>query len=309
MKRKGTGPDGLVIVDKPEGITSHGVVAKLRWLAGTRKVGHAGTLDPMATGVLVIGVERATRLLGHLMLTAKTYEATVRLGQTTVTDDREGEVTSSTAADGVSREAVEAGVAALTGAIMQVPSKVSAIKIDGKRSYARVREGEEFELAARPTTIHSFTVHEYRTAVAEDGTPVLDLDVTVECSSGTYIRALARDLGAGLGVGGHLTALRRTRVGPYGVESARTLEQLEESVTGEAATGLEVLPIGAAAAAAFPRWDLDADQAKQLSHGSRLKAPGLGVDGPIAVFGPDEQFLALVEEQGGQAKPLAVFVG
>ncbi|MFD0279571.1 tRNA pseudouridine(55) synthase TruB [Kitasatospora sp. NPDC127111] len=309
MKRKGTGPDGLVIVDKPEGITSHGVVAKLRWLAGTRKVGHAGTLDPMATGVLVIGVERATRLLGHLMLTAKTYEATIRLGQTTVTDDREGEVTSSTAADGVSREAVEAGIAALTGEIMQVPSKVSAIKIDGKRSYARVREGEDFELAARPTTVHSFTVHEYRTAVAEDGTPVLDLDVTVECSSGTYIRALARDLGAGLGVGGHLTALRRTKVGPYGVESARTLEQLEESVHGEAATGLEVLPIGAAAAAAFPRWDLDADQAKQLSHGARLKAPGLGVDGPIAVFGPDDRFLALVEEKGGQAKPVAVFVG
>ncbi|SDT56048.1 tRNA pseudouridine55 synthase [Streptomyces sp. TLI_053] len=309
MKRKGTGPDGLVIVDKPEGITSHGVVAKLRWLAGTRKVGHAGTLDPMATGVLVIGVERATRLLGHLMLTAKTYEATVRLGQTTVTDDREGEVTASTPADGVTEEAVAAGVAALTGEIMQVPSKVSAIKIDGKRSYARVREGEDFELAARPTTVHSFTVHERRAAVAEDGTPVVDLDVTVECSSGTYIRALARDLGAGLGVGGHLTALRRTRVGPYGVESAHTLEQLEASVTGDAATGLDVLPIAAAAAAAFPRWDLDADQAKQLSHGARLKAPGMGVDGPIAVFGPDGTFLALVEEQAGQARPVAVFVG
>ncbi|MET8703118.1 tRNA pseudouridine(55) synthase TruB [Kitasatospora sp. NPDC058032] len=309
MKRKGTGPDGLVIVDKPEGITSHGVVAKLRWLAGTRKVGHAGTLDPMATGVLVIGVERATRLLGHLMLTAKTYEATVRLGQTTVTDDREGEVTSSTPADAVTREAIDAGIAALTGAIMQVPSKVSAIKIDGKRSYARVREGEDFELAARPTTIHAFTVHEQRAAVAEDGTPVIDLDVTVECSSGTYIRALARDLGAGLGVGGHLTALRRTKVGPYGVESARTLEQLEAAVTGGSGAGLEVLPIGEAAAAAFPRWDLDADQAKQLSHGARLKAPGLGVEGPIAVFGPDGTFLALVEEKGGQARPVAVFVG
>ncbi|MFJ9447695.1 tRNA pseudouridine(55) synthase TruB [Kitasatospora sp. NPDC101235] len=309
MKRKGTGPDGLVIVDKPEGITSHGVVAKLRWLAGTRKVGHAGTLDPMATGVLVIGVERATRLLGHLMLTAKTYEATIRLGQTTITDDREGEVTSSTPADAVTREAIDAGIAALTGEIMQVPSKVSAIKIDGKRSYARVREGEDFELEARPTTIHSFTVHEQRAALAEDGTPVTDLDVTVECSSGTYIRALARDLGAGLGVGGHLTALRRTRVGPYGVESARTLEQLEAEVTGEPAKGLEVLPIAAAAAAAFPRWDLDEASAQKLSHGARLKAPGMGVDGPIAVFGPDGRFLALVEEKGGQAKPVAVFVG
>ncbi|GLW75180.1 tRNA pseudouridine synthase B [Kitasatospora phosalacinea] len=301
MKRKGTGPDGLVVVDKPEGITSHGVVAKLRWLAGTRKVGHAGTLDPMATGVLVIGVERATRLLGHLMLTAKTYEATIRLGQTTITDDREGEVTASVPADGVARAAIDAGIAALTGEIMQVPSKVSAIKIDGKRSYARVREGEDFEIAARPTTVHSFTLHGVRPAVAEDGTPVLDLDVTVECSSGTYIRALARDLGAGLGVGGHLTALRRTRVGPYGVESARTLEQLEEK--------LEVLPIAEAAAAAFPRWDVDADQARLLSNGMRLDAPGLGVDGPVAVFDPDGRFLALVEESGGKAKPVAVFVG
>ncbi|MFJ4681402.1 MULTISPECIES: tRNA pseudouridine(55) synthase TruB [unclassified Kitasatospora] len=301
MKRKGTGPDGLVIVDKPEGITSHGVVAKLRWLAGTRKVGHAGTLDPMATGVLVIGVERATRLLGHLMLTAKTYEATIRLGQTTVTDDREGEVTASAAADGVTREAVDAEVAKLTGEIMQVPSKVSAIKIDGKRSYARVREGEDFELAARPTTVHAFTVHEARAAVAEDGTPVLDLDVTVDCSSGTYIRALARDLGAALGVGGHLTALRRTRVGPYAVESARTLEQLEEK--------LEVLPIAEAAAAAFPRWDVDAEQARLLSNGMRLDAPGLGAAGPVAVFDPDGRFLALIEESGGKAKPVAVFVG
>ncbi|GAA1069815.1 tRNA pseudouridine(55) synthase TruB [Kitasatospora nipponensis] len=301
MKRKGTGPDGLVIVDKPEGITSHGVVAKLRWLAGTRKVGHAGTLDPMATGVLVIGVERATRLLGHLMLTAKTYQATVRLGQSTVTDDREGEVTASAPADAVTREAIDAGIALLTGEIMQVPSKVSAIKIDGKRSYSRVREGEEFEIPARPTTVHSFTVHELRPAVAEDGTPVLDLDVTVECSSGTYIRALARDLGAGLGVGGHLTALRRTRVGPYEVQSAHTLEQLEEQLT--------VLPIAEAAAAAFPRWDVGADDARLLATGVRLKAPGLGVEGPIAVFGPDGTFLALVEEHGGQAKPVAVFVG
>ncbi|MER5640940.1 tRNA pseudouridine(55) synthase TruB [Kitasatospora sp. NPDC002227] len=301
MKRKGTGPDGLVIVDKPEGITSHGVVAKIRWLAGTRKVGHAGTLDPMATGVLVIGVERATRLLGHLMLTAKTYEATIRLGQDTVTDDREGEVTSATDASGVERAAIDAGIAKLTGEIMQVPSKVSAIKIDGKRSYSRVREGEDFEIPARATTVHSFVVHDERRAVAEDGTPVVDLDVTVECSSGTYIRALARDLGADLGVGGHLTALRRTKVGPYEVQSARTLEQLEEK--------LEVLPIAEAAAAAFPRWDIDAEQAKLLSNGMRLPAPGLGVDGPIAVFDPEGRFLALIEESGGKAKPVAVFVG
>ncbi|MDH6128590.1 tRNA pseudouridine(55) synthase TruB [Kitasatospora sp. GP82] len=301
MKRKGTGPDGLVIVDKPEGLTSHGVVAKMRWLAGTRKVGHAGTLDPMATGVLIIGVERATRLLGHLMLTAKTYEATVRLGQNTVTDDREGDVTSSADASAVTREQIDTGIAKLTGEIMQVPSKVSAIKIDGKRSYTRVREGEDFEIPARATTVHSFTVHGQRAAVAGDGTPVIDLDVTVECSSGTYIRALARDLGADLGVGGHLTALRRTKVGPYGLDSAHTLEQLEEK--------LEVLPIADAATAAFPRWDIDAEQARLLSNGMRLKAPGLGVDGPIAVFDPEGRFLALVEEKGGSARPVAVFVG
>ncbi|GAA1991762.1 tRNA pseudouridine(55) synthase TruB [Kitasatospora viridis] len=301
MKRKGTGPDGLVIVDKPEGITSHGVVARLRRLAGTRKVGHAGTLDPMATGVLVIGIERATRLLGHLMLTDKTYEATIRLGQTTVTDDREGEVTASVPALGLERAAIDAGIAELTGEILQVPSKVSAIKIDGKRSYHRVREGEDFELPARPTTVHSFTVHGLREAVAEDGTAVLDLDVTVECSSGTYIRALARDLGAGLGVGGHLTALRRTRVGPYEVAGAHTLEQLEETFS--------VLPIGEAAAAAFPRWELGEEDARRLATGARLAAPGLGVAGPIAAFAPDGTFLALVEEKGEQARPVAVFVG
>ncbi|GAA2491921.1 tRNA pseudouridine(55) synthase TruB [Streptomyces thermolineatus] len=299
MKRKGTGPDGLVIVDKPAGITSHGVVARMRRLAGTRRVGHAGTLDPMATGVLVIGVERATRLLGHLMLTEKAYDATIRLGQNTFTDDAEGEVTATVAADGVTRAAIDAEVARLTGDILQVPSKISAIKIDGKRSYTRARDGEDVELAARPVTVSSFTVHEVRDAVAEDGTALVDLDVSVECSSGTYVRALARDLGAALGVGGHLTALRRTRVGPYTLGSARTLEQLEES--------LEVLPMGEAAAAAFPRRDVDAEQARLLVNGVRLEAAGLGA-GPIAVFGPQDRFLALVEEKRGQARSLAVFV-
>jgi tRNA pseudouridine55 synthase len=298
MKRKGTGPDGLVIVDKPAGITSHGVVARMRRLAGTRKVGHAGTLDPMATGVLVIGVEKATRLLGHLMLTDKTYEATIRLGQTTVTDDAEGEVTGTASAWDATDEAIAAGVVALTGRILQVPSKVSAIKVDGKRSYALVRGGEEVELAARPVTVSRFTVHARRSATAADGTAVTDLDVTVDCSSGTYVRALARDLGAGLGVGGHLTALRRTRVGPYDLEQARTLEQLEED--------FHHLPIGAAAAAAFPRWDVDAEQARLLVNGIRLKSPGLAA-GPVAVFGPEERFLALVEEKQGLARPLAVF--
>lgn len=304
--RAGSGaPDGLVIVDKPAGFTSHDVVAKMRRFAGTRRVGHAGTLDPMATGVLVIGVEKATRLLGHLALTEKEYTATVRLGQTTVTDDAEGEITASDGAAGTALDAVRTGIGELTGNIQQVPSKVSAIKIDGKRSYTRAREGEEFEIPARPVTVSSFVLHEAREVKAEDGTPVLDLDVTVVCSSGTYIRALARDLGAGLGTGGHLTALRRTRVGPYGLEAARTLEQLEESV--------QIMPIAEAAAAAFPRWDVDAHQAKLLGNGVRIDMPPLtpgegAAAGPVAVFGPEGRFLALVEESKGRAKSLAVFV-
>ncbi|MBY8879515.1 tRNA pseudouridine(55) synthase TruB [Actinacidiphila acidipaludis] len=296
------GPSGLVIVDKPGGLTSHGVVSRMRRLAGTRRVGHAGTLDPMATGVLIIGVEKATRLLGHLALTEKEYAATIRLGQTTVTDDAEGEVTASVAATGVTREAIDAGIAALTGPIQQVPSKVSAIKVNGVRSYTRVREGEDFELAARPVTVSSFTVQALRRAEAVDPSgaaiEVLDLDVTVVCSSGTYIRALARDLGAGLGVGGHLTALRRTRVGPYGLDGARTLEQLEESFA--------VLPIEEAAAAAFPRWEADDHQARLLANGVRIALPALPT-GPNAVFGPDGRFLALVEEDEGKARIVAGF--
>ncbi|MFC8274859.1 tRNA pseudouridine(55) synthase TruB [Streptomyces sp. NPDC057271] len=298
---------GLVIVDKPPGFTSHDVVAKMRGIAKTRRVGHAGTLDPMATGVLVLGVERATKLLGHLALTEKEYLGTIRLGQTTITDDAEGEITASVDASKVTREQIDAGVAELTGAIMQVPSKVSAIKIDGKRSYARVRGGEEFEIPARPVTVSSFQVHDVREAVAwgspqdegsGEGTPVVDLVVSVVCSSGTYIRALARDLGAGLGVGGHLTALRRTRVGPYKLDSARTLDQLQAELT--------VMPVAEAAAAAFPRWDVDEKRGRLLLNGVRLEMPSYPA-GPVAVFGPGDRLLALVEEQKGKAKSLAVF--
>ncbi|MBH5337284.1 tRNA pseudouridine(55) synthase TruB [Streptomyces pactum] len=297
MKRAATGPDGLVVVDKPSGFTSHDVVAKMRGIARTRRVGHAGTLDPMATGVLVIGVGKATRLLGHLALTEKEYQGTVRLGQTTVTDDAEGEITAAAGATALDADAVRTAIAGLTGDIQQVPSKVSAIKIDGKRSYTRVREGEEFELPARPVTVSSFTLRERRDTVAPDGTPVVDLDITVVCSSGTYIRALARDLGAALGTGGHLTALRRTRVGPYGLADALTLDQHQEA--------LEVMPIADAAAAAFPRWDVDEDQARLLGNGVRIATPGLPA-GPVAVFAPDGSLLALIEEQGGRARSLAV---
>ncbi|MGW1764384.1 tRNA pseudouridine(55) synthase TruB [Streptomyces sp. NPDC002073] len=294
-------PDGLVIVDKPSGFTSHDVVAKMRGIAKTRRVGHAGTLDPMATGVLVLGVEKATKLLGHLALTEKEYLGTIRLGQNTLTDDAEGDLTSSTDASAVTREAVDAGIAKLTGDIMQVPSKVSAIKIDGVRSYKRAREGEEFEIPARPVTISSFQVYDMREAVAADGTKVVDLVVSVVCTSGTYIRAIARDLGADLGVGGHLTALRRTRVGPYKLDKARTLDQLQEELT--------VMPLAEAAAAAYPRWDLDEKRARLLGNGVRLEMPDEYPAGrSVAVFGPDGKLLALVESKGGKAKSLAVFV-
>ena len=296
-------PDGLVIVDKPGGWTSHDVVGKMRRLVGTRRVGHAGTLDPMATGVLVLGVERATRLLGHLALTRKEYEATIRLGQRTITDDAEGEVTSQAPAplvDAVAESAIAAGIEVLTGEIMQVPSSVSAIKVDGVRSYARVRSGDEVKLAPRPITVYEFELREIRR-----GPGVLDLDVRVVCSSGTYIRALARDLGDSLGVGGHLTALRRTGVGPYTLAEAVPLAEL--TALFEAGQPVPVLPIAQAADAAFPRYDADEEQAKAIAHGGPLPARGLG-PGPIAVFAPDGAFLALVEEQGRRCKPLAVFV-
>jgi tRNA pseudouridine55 synthase len=287
--------DGLLVVDKPAGLTSHDVVARVRRLAGTRRVGHAGTLDPMATGVLVIGVNRATRLLGHLTVTEKAYDATIRLGESTVTDDAEGDVVSTQSADGVTDSSLEAAVAALTGELMQVPSAVSAVKVDGKRSYKRVREGEQVELAARPVSVRSFDVRAVRRTPG-----VLDVDAAVVCSSGTYVRALARDLGAALGVGGHLTMLRRTRVGPYDLATARTLEELQERV--------DLLPIGDAARVAFAVREVGAEEARVLSHGGRLPATGGGGEGPVAVFGPDGTFLALVEDRGPIAKPLAVFV-
>lgn len=286
---------GLIIVDKPGEWTSHDVVAKMRRIAGTRRVGHAGTLDPMATGVLVIGVEKATRLLGHLALTEKVYEATIRLGVSTNTDDAEGETVAMASAAEVGAAEVHKGVEALTGAIMQVPPQVSAIKVNGQRAYKMARAGEEVALAARPVTVYGFDVLDVRA-----GGDVVDVDAVVTCSSGTYIRALARDLGAALGVGGHLTSLRRTRVGPYDLSLARSIDQLAEECV--------VLPIGEAVSAAFPRRDVTAEEARVIGHGGRLPAAGLGA-GPIGVFGPEGELLALVEEQGRIAKPLAVFAG
>ncbi|MCW2725676.1 MAG: tRNA pseudouridine synthase [Frankiales bacterium] len=281
-----TAPDGLLVVDKPAGWTSHDVVARVRRLAGTRKVGHAGTLDPMATGVLVLGIGRATRLLGHLSLTDKSYDATIRLGVTTVTDDAEGEVLVERDPSGVGD--VTAALAALTGEIDQVPSSVSAVKVDGVRSYARVRAGQDVELKARRVTVSRLEVLERRGA---------DLDVRVDCSSGTYVRALARDLGEALGVGGHLTALRRTRVGPFDLDRARTLQQHAED--------LVVVPLGEAVAAAFPRRSLSEDEAVALSYGKKL-AP-TGAAGTVGAFAPDGRCIALLEDRDDVARPTVVF--
>lgn len=286
----GVNADGLIVVDKPAGMTSHDVVARIRRLARTRRVGHGGTLDPMATGVLVIGVNRATRLLTYVIGARKSYAATIRLGQSTVTDDAEGDVTATTSAAEVTEEAVRAGLAAQTGEIDQVPSAVSAIKINGERAYKRVRDGEQVELAARRVTVHALDVLDVRSAG-----DTIDVDVDVTCSSGTYIRAIARDLGATLGVGGHLTALRRTSVGGMTLAEAATLQQLEER-----APDVVSLPMAQAARQAFPHREATPEEARTLSHGGPL-AP-VGIDGPYAVFGPTGEVLAIVSERGGRAR-------
>jgi len=336
---------GLVIVDKSGGMTSHDVVARIRRLAGTRRVGHAGTLDPMATGVLVIGVEKATRLLGYLTLTEKEYDGTIRLGQATVTDDAEGEVLPP--AEGLNADAaalseadLRSALDAFVGQISQVPPRISAVKVDGERAYRLTRSGAAPELAARQVTITRLEL----LAIRVVGPRLLDLDVSVTCSSGTYIRAIARDLGTALRTGGHLTALRRTRVGPYGIARARTLDQLTENY--------EFTPVAEAAAAAFGCVHLNAEEARLVSHGGRLRAvggnqgpgssaprsggpgsggpggggpwsggPGTGGSGsggpgsggpgsggPVAAFDPDGNLTALLVREGDEMRPLAVFV-
>jgi tRNA pseudouridine55 synthase len=310
VTREDAWPPGLVIIDKPGGMTSHDVVARVRRLASTRRVGHAGTLDPMATGVLVVGIEKATRLLGHLMLTEKTYHATIRLGQATNTDDAEGELAGGASAAGVAAEALDTEIAQLTGPILQVPPGVSAIKVNGERAYKLTRAGAAPELAARPVTVYEFTV----TATRVQG-DLLDVDAVVRCSSGTYIRALARDLGAALGTGGHLTALRRTAVGPYAIGVAHTLNELEDQQSAERERvnpATPVIPLAEAAAAAFPRLDLTGDDARRLAQGARLPLPpgfptADGKEAPAAAFGPDGSFVALVAAAEGRLRSLAVF--
>lgn len=285
---------GLVIVDKPSGWTSHDVVARVRRLAGTRKVGHAGTLDPMATGVLVLGVNRATRLLGHVAGADKEYLATIALGATTVTDDAEGETTGEQDASAVTIDQIREAMHPLTGAIEQVPSAVSAIKVDGRRSYARVRAGEEVRLKARPVVVEVFEPQDFRPGIRAE------LDVRVVCSSGTYVRALARDLGEALGIGGHLTRLRRTRVGGFDLTVARTLDEL--------AASFDLLPLAEAARRALPAVELSEEDARAVRNGRALPHLSLSDAGPVAVFAPTGEFLALYESVGGGARPVAVFV-
>lgn len=285
---------GLVIVDKPAGLTSHDVVGRCRRFFGTRKVGHAGTLDPMATGVLVVGIERATKILGLLTATDKSYAATIRLGRTTSTEDAEGEVLQDISATHVTDAQIEAAVAALRGDIEQVPSAVSAIKIGGQRAYKLVREGQTVELAARPVRIGRFDVLEVRRPGSE---PFIDVDVEVDCSSGTYIRALARDVGATLGVGGHLTALRRTKVGRYGLDEARTLDELSDAARLS-------YSLDEACLLGFPRRDLTDAQTEDARHGRALE-PG-GIDGVYAATAPDGRVIALLQD--GSARTTSVVV-
>lgn len=288
---------GILVVDKPSGWTSHQVVGRCRRLLGTRKVGHAGTLDPMATGVLVIGVGRGTRLLGHLALTTKTYEATIRLGQATNTDDADGEVTQATGAVAVSDAAIESALDALRGDIVQVPSTFSAIKVDGKRAYALARAGADVELAGRPVTVSRFEVLARRAARAE--VAVTDLDVAVECSSGTYIRALARDLGASLGVGGHLTALRRTRVGGFDLAGALSPDEL----TADPPQAPALMPLGEVARRSFAVVELTDDQARDVGYGRPLSITV--PDDPTALL-HQHDLLALYRPDGDRAVPVAV---
>ena len=291
---------GIVVVDKPAGMTSHDVVSRCRRIFGTRKVGHAGTLDPMATGVLVIGIERATKILGLLSGTTKSYAATIRLGRSTTTDDAEGDVVCDVSATDVTDDAIDAGIAALRGEIEQRPSAVSAIKVGGKRAYQLVREGEDVELVARMVRIDRFDIAEIR----REGSFV-DVDVEVDCSSGTYIRALARDLGdhlrvdgrEGPSVGGHLTALRRTRVGRYGLDHARTLEQLAEQ-PGLSHSLNEACLLG------FPRRDITAEQAVDVGHGRPLLAAG--IEGIYAATDPDGRVMALLADKGALTRSVVV---
>jgi tRNA pseudouridine55 synthase len=283
---------GLVIVDKPGGMTSHDVVGRCRCIFGTRRVGHAGTLDPMATGVLVIGIERATKILGLLSGASKSYAATIRLGQKTSTEDAEGELLQAVSAEQLTEDAIGIAIAGLRGDIMQVPSTVSAVKVGGQRAYKLAREGQVVELAARPVRIDRFEM----LAVHRHG-QLIDLDVEVDCSSGTYIRALARDLGDALAVGGHLTTLRRTRVGRFGLDQAHSLDDLAERPQLS-------FTLDEACLQMFPSRDLTAEEADAAANGRAL--PPAGIDGVYAAQDADGLVIALLRDDGSKTKSVVV---
>lgn len=284
---------GLVFIDKPQGWTSHDIVAKLRGIAGTRRVGHAGTLDPMATGLLVIGIEAGTKLLTFLVGANKTYEARIRLGANTITDDAEGDITSTADASELTMADIEHALENLRGEIMQIPSSVSAIKVDGERAYAKVRGGDEVKLAARPVTIHKFEVTSDPEVVAE----FIDFNAVIECSSGTYIRALARDLGAALGVGGHLTALRRTKVGQYSVEAAQAMGTLTRE-------NLRLTPLAEAAVSNFEKIELTEQDEIDLRHGKKIIG---SISAEIAAAVAGDKLVAMLETAGDKLKSVVVF--
>jgi tRNA pseudouridine55 synthase len=283
---------GILLVDKPSGITSHDVVGRARKALGTRKVGHAGTLDPMATGLLILGVDSSTRLLTFLVGLGKSYEATIRLGQSSDTDDAEGELSEPRDASSLTRSEMDAGIVALRGEISQVPSTFSAIKVDGKRSYELARSGEAVELKSRTVTVSRFEV----LAERRDG-PFIDLDVVVDCSSGTYIRALARDLGAGLEVGGHLTALRRTSIGPFTVTDAVVADAIDPAALRAPAAIAEQL---------FPRVELELPELTELTQGKRIAVEVPDAD-VVAAVGASGRLAGLVSVKKGVARVLVNF--
>lgn len=283
-------PNGIMLIDKPQGFTSHDAVARVRRLAGTRKVGHAGTLDPMATGLLILGLGPSTRLLTYIVGLSKEYVATIRLGASSTTDDAEGDILGyapDSQLERVTDDAIREGIIPLTGDIEQIPSTVSAIKVDGKRAYDLARAGEEVVLKARPVTVYAFDIENITRGVDELGTSFIDVDVRVECSSGTYIRALARDLGFKLGVGGHLTRLRRTRIGSFHVMDAANLEHLEGAP--------ELLSPAHVARGIFPVVDLNPTQAVELSQGKRVLLEGYPDSAePVAAIGPEDRLIGLI---------------
>lgn len=304
-----TSVDGLLLVDKPQGWTSHDVVARCRRLLGTRKVGHSGTLDPMATGLLVLAAGKATRLLTYVTGHDKSYDATIRLGESTVTDDADGEVTASADASGLTDAAIRAAVGELVGDILQRPTAVSAIKVDGQRAYARVRAGEDVVLQARPVTVARFDVHEIR----RSGT-LADVDVTVDVSSGTYVRALARDLGEALGVGGHLTALRRTRVGALSVGAAHEMAALAAQV--EEGAAIDLTPLDVAAKAVLPTLEITEAEARTLGFGKVLPGRGGELGRPASrddhtadavAVDPFGAAIAVVRAARADVRPVIVF--